>query len=296
MKLLLFFLGGILSLTLCFPIFALDWIKLHEEAEQISLQEAKTKVSSHPDSIENLYLLGLVYLNLHQDEEAEETFRKILDIDISSIPAQWGVAEALRRRYDCEVCERLLNEIIKASPQFWPAYNSLAYLKFLQGEFDETAKLAYKVIKQDKNEVDLSNYVRAHGLFAGSKGMIAHYGGPVSKIVNGRLILPYLKKAQSLKPDSAIVYFGMGTYYLLVPEAFGRDLDRAEKNLKKAIEADPYFVDAYVRLAQVYKTKGDEERYSELMEEASSIDAKNPLVSDIKTRKCKFICPGKPDK
>ena len=85
---------------------------------------------SRPDSIEKLYLLGLVYLRFHQDEKAKEAFSKILDTDTSNIPAQWGVAEALRRQHDYRVCERLLKQIIKTSPEFWPAYNSLAYLKF----------------------------------------------------------------------------------------------------------------------------------------------------------------------
>jgi tetratricopeptide (TPR) repeat protein len=156
--------------------------------------------------------------------------------------------------------------------------------------FEKTSKLCYKVIKMGKDKVDSSNYLRALGLFAGAKGMIAHYGGPLSKVINGRSVMPYLEKAKKIDPDSPIVYFGLGSYYMLIPPIFGRNLEKSEKYLKKAIKADPEFADVYVRLAQVYRAQGDEDKYNKYISKALDIDPQNKLALDIKTRKCDFIC------
>ncbi len=123
--------------------------------------------------------------------------------------------------------------------------------------------------------------------------MIAHYGGPLSKIINGTAVLPSLKAAEKLQPESAGVKFGLGSFYLLAPTLAGGDLERAEAYLKKAIEIDPLFVDAYVRLGQLYKIKGDSVRYNEYLNKALKIDSQNELALDIKNGKCKFICLDK---
>ena len=270
--------------------FGFDWQQLHEQSSDISLKEAGQAVEEDPGSLEDLYVLGLGYLDEYEVEEAEKIFRKMLEIDISNIPAQWGVAECLRRKGDCDICMRLLNEIIAAKPDFAPAYISLAYMKYMQMDFNETVKLAYKVIKLGKENVDLKNFVRAHGLLAGAKGMIAHYGGPLSKVINGRAVMPYLQKAKALDPDSVTVYYGLGSYYLLTPPVFGRDVDKAIEYLKKAVEADSLFADAYVRLAQAYKEQGKLSLYDQYINKAEQIGPNSRLVEDIKSGTCNFIC------
>jgi len=55
--------------------FVLDWREFHEKADNTELPEALKKVGSKPDYIENLYILGLVYLNLHKDKQAQSVFK-----------------------------------------------------------------------------------------------------------------------------------------------------------------------------------------------------------------------------
>ena len=283
-------LVALLSIFFCCGIYASDWKILHEKADSMTLNQAKKGVEKNPDSLEDLYVLGLVYLNEYNTEEAEKVFRKMLEMDLSSIEAQWGVAECLRRKYQCDICIRVLDEIIASHPEFAPAYISLSYIKYMKMDFNGSARLAYRVIKLGKHRVDMTNLVRAYGLLAGSKGMIAHYGGPISKVINGRVVMPYLKKAQKLQHDSAAVLYGLGSYYLLIPPAFGRNPDKALEYLEKAIEADPKFADIYVRLAQVYLLKGDEDKYNFYIEKSLRIDPKNVIALDIKEGRCKFIC------
>ena len=120
--------------------------------------------------------------------------------------------------------------------------------------------------------------------------MIAHYGGPLSKVINGTGVLPALRKAEALQPDNAGVLFGIGSYYLLAPGFAGGDRNAALDHLEKAVKADPLMADTYVRLAQAYKLKGNSEKYNVCLQKALEIDPQNELALDIKNKTCKFIC------
>ena len=270
--------------------FCLDWKNLHEKADKISLADALNSVKSEPGSSDSLYILGLVYLNLHKDKEAQDTFSKILNLDPDATEAKWGLAESLRRQHRIKESEKILNEVIDKNPGFSPAYISLAYIKYIQMDFERCVRLALKVMRQGSKNVDLSNYVRSYTLYAGAKGMIAHYGGPISKAVNGTAVLPNLRKAEKLQPDSPAVVFGLGSFYLLAPALAGGNLEKAEEYLKKTIEIDPLLSDGYVRLGQLYKMRNDNDKYQEYLRKALEIDPKNEIALDIANGECKFIC------
>ncbi len=272
---------------------ALEWKRLHEEADKTDVLDILEYLEDNPDSIDGLYRLGSACLNLRKDREAEEAFKKILKLEPKTLEAKWGLAEVLRRSHKLEKSEDLINEVINSNPAFSPAYITLAYIKYTQLKFKDSLKLALKVIGKGKKASDLSNYVRAYLIVGAAKGMIAHYGGPISKLINGTAVLSNLKKAQRLQSNSPSVMFGLGSFYLLAPPLAGRDLEKAKRYLKVAIELDPLFADAYVRLGQVYKVKGEEEEYQRYLNKALEIDSGNELANDIKNGKCKFICVGK---
>ncbi|MDD5432477.1 MAG: tetratricopeptide repeat protein [Candidatus Omnitrophica bacterium] len=273
--------------------FALDWKRLHEEADSITKSQVANLLQSNPASVDSLYVLGLFYLNEHKDKEAKEAFEKVLSLQPDIIEAKWGVAEVLRRQHNIQEAQDLIGEVLKTKPDFVPAKITLAYIKYRQFDLNAAVRLSLQVIEQGRENVDLSNYTRAYLIYGGTKGMIAHYGGPISKVVNGTAVFPNLKKAQKLQPNSAAVMFGIGSFYLLAPSLAGGDLAQAEIYLKKAVEIDPNLSDAFVRLAQVYKVKGDTEKYNFYLNKALEIDPKNELALDIKEGKCRFICVGK---
>ncbi|MBI3990945.1 MAG: hypothetical protein HY350_02235 [Candidatus Omnitrophica bacterium] len=279
---------------LCFKLcFGMDWVRLHEEADKKSLLDALSAIQRNPESKEDLYALGLVYLNLHKDKDAGEVFKELLAIDPDLTEAKWGNAEVLRRQHRLEESEKSLEEIIRYNPRFSPAYISKAYIRYTWGDFNQAVKLAAFVLKEGRHKVDLSNYVRALLLLGGTKGMIAHYGGPLSKVINGTGVLPNLKKAKALQPDSPGVLFGLGSFYLLAPHLAGGDRQLAEEYLQKAINADPFFADPYVRMAQLCKLKGDNNKYQAYLNKALEIDPLNELALDISRGTCRFICVEK---
>lgn len=269
---------------------ALDWKKLHEEADVTNFPQAQTMVRDNPGSADKLYLLALVCLNLHKDREAGEYFNKIIALDPKAYQAQWGIAEVLRREHKIEKSEQLLNEVIKQDSGFSPAYITLGYIKYTQLDFNRAVKLASFVIDQGRDNVDISNYTRAYLLYAGSKGMLANLGGPLAKIISGTAVLPNLKRAEKMQPESAAVLFGLGSFYFLAPKIAGGNIQKAQNYLERALRADPMFADAYVRLSQVYKIQGDKLRSAEYLAKAAKIDPGNQLLKDAASGECKFIC------
>ena len=290
-KIVLFLITlSLFQTSLC---YGLDWKRLYEKADNSNLSDALSIVKTKPDSINDLYVLALVYLNLHKDKEAEEVFVKVMTLDPEMIEAKWGIAEVLRRQHKLDESEELLKEVIKSNPEFSPAYINLAYIMCIRMDFNEVARLAGKVLRQREKKVDRSNRVRAYLLFGGAKGIIAYHGGLLSKIINGTNVLRSLKTAEQLQPNSLWVRYVMGTFYLLVPSLAGGDIVKAEEYLKQAIEIDPLFADPYVRLGQIYKAKGDNAKYKEYINKALEIDPQNELAIDISSGRCKFMCIGK---
>ena len=286
-RLIIAFISLLLLAQVC---YALDWIPIHEESDRTSLSQALEYVNKEPDSIEKIYLLALVYLNVHKNNEAKEAFSRMLSRDPESIEAQWGLAEVMRRQQKIKESDKALSEIIKSSPEFWPAQITLAYVEYTKEDFKKAIRIATKVSKVDIGEIDLSNHVRSFLIIGGAKGMLASRGGPIAKIVNGTQVLPNLKRGERLQPDSAAVLFGLGSYYLLAPTIGGGNKKKAREYLEKAIEKDPLFADAYVRMAQLYNMLGDAQKSRSYLNKAIEIDPQNRLVQDFKTGKCRFAC------
>ena len=285
-----FFLSGLFLLICPQSLYALDWQIIHEQSENTSVAAAQEKVMNSREALDDLYLLGLVYLNGYEKEKALSVFLRMLPLDEDCYEAKWGKAEVMRREYELDSSRSLLKQLINEHPEFSPSYISLAYIKFNLQDYRETSRLALKVIKQGKDNVDAINLARAYLIYAGAKGMIAHYGGPISKVAHGTQIFPNLKRAQEIAPDTAGVFFGFGAFYLLAPSIIGGDIDKAKDYLERAINKDPNFADAYVRLAQAHRAKGDIDKYNEYLDKALALDPGNFLANDIKNRTCDFIC------
>lgn len=271
--------------------YCLDWKAMHEAAGKEDLNLAQVKFEADGSrSLDDLYEAGLACLNQHRNDEAENIFNKIIEFDSQYYPAKWGIAEVLRRKHQLDEAQRITKEVIREHADFSPAYITLAYIEYLKLNLDQAVNLALLVIKRGAKNVDLSNFSRAYLIYGGAKGLIAHRGGPLAKMFNGTLVLPALKKAQKLQPDSAVIFLGLGGFYVLAPGFAGGDLDKGIGLLQKAIKVDPNLADAYARLAQAYKIKGEPAKYAEYLNKALEIDPENELALDTQSQECKYAC------
>jgi tetratricopeptide (TPR) repeat protein len=294
-------IGAVVFLCACFcltdcrsPAAALDWKALHERAETLDIPAAKRAYGASA-SPEDRYVLALVYLAGHKNAEAGGIFDELLAGSPGAVEFRWGKAEVLRRGRQAAKSRKMLEEILKAEPYFAPAYNSLAYIKHASADFPGSVALAQKVIAMGRDKVDRADYAKAYLMAAGGKGMIAHYGGPLSKVLNGSAVFPLLKKAESLRPDCPEVLFGLGNFYFLAPVVAGGNKKKALDYFERAVRRDPLLADAYVRIAQTYRALGDKGKYEEYLSRALSIEPDNILASDERSGRCRFICIS-PDK
>jgi len=280
----------LLILSVASSCLALSWKTLHERADKINLEQALGEVKDSPHSVERLYVLGLVHLNRYETQQARKAFERILDINSEVFAGQWGIAEVLRREHKLDESKQILEKLLREQPRYAPTYLTRAYICYIDLEFKRGVNLSHAVLNLGEKNVDLTNIVRAHALFAGCKGMLAHHGGPWAKVFHGSLVKRHLRIASELKPDDPSVCVGLGSYYMLIPKIIGQDLVKAEAYFKKAIMLDPNVVLAYVRLAQVYQAQGDLKMYEEYIQKADAIDPEDEILKDIKSNTCKYLC------
>jgi tetratricopeptide (TPR) repeat protein len=272
-----------LMIPLATNAWAMDWKPLHEKADTETYEMILTESQKDPASPEKLYTLALSCLNLYKISEVRAAFEKMLAMDPESIEARWGLAELARRRHESKEARKVLEEIIEKDPGYAPAYVTLAYIFFDKRNFDDAMRMAFKVIHMGRKNVDLTNIVRAYLLVGGSKGMIANKGSIWTKLIQGPQVMGYLKKAQSLQPENADVYFGLGSFYCLAPKIAGGDRKKGISYLEKAIERDPHLTVGYARLAQVWRRLGNKEKYRFYLEKAIALDPEESMVKNVKS-------------
>jgi Tfp pilus assembly protein PilF len=274
---------SVLVLLIATNAWALDWKPLHEKADTEKYDTLLAESKRNPHSPEALYMFALSCLKNYKTLEARQAFEKMLALNPESIEARWGLAELFRRNHEFERARKDLEDVIKKDPGYAPAIITLAYMFFDKREFDDSMRLGYKVIRLGRRNVDVTNVVRAYLLIGGSKGMIANQGGTWTKLVQGTQVMGYLRKAQSLQPENADVYFGLASFYCLAPGFAGGDKKKGIALLEKALALDPYLVVAYARLAQTWHRLGDELKYHIYLDKAMALDPKDSLVQKAKS-------------
>lgn len=269
---------------------SLDWKSLHETADRLTLEDARSNWEKQPDSIDAMYIYALKNLMTHREDEAEKIFQAVLERDPGTLEAVWGLAEIAQTRHRYAQAQKLAQRVIREYPEFPPPYITLAYIHYIHLNLDESLQQTAKVINMEKGHVDKRNLVYAHGLYSAVRGLMAYYSNPIYKAVNGYASLRHLRKVRELDDESFVYYLGWGSFYTLAPKLFGGDLDKAESYLKKAIEIDPLQANAYVRLAQIYQKKGNREKFEKNLNRALEIDPLNEVALDVKHGTCRFLC------
>lgn len=261
----------------------LDWKQIHEKADTTSSEQARALLERELGSVPALYLLGLTLLKEYKIDDAEDVFNRMEQIDPGLTESRWGKAEILRRRHKIGEAEKVLEDIIKKSPGYAPAYITLAYMLFDKNEYGRSIPLAKKVLAMGRKNVDTTNYARAYLTIGGAKAALADEGGVLAGIVQGSQVLGYFKKAQRLQPRSAGVLYGLGSFYSLAPGIAGGDVNKGVAYLERAIKEDPHFTNAYTRLAQVWWKRGNWSKYEFYLNKAQELDPEDPFV--IRVRK-----------
>jgi tetratricopeptide (TPR) repeat protein len=267
-----------------------SWIDLHDRSMAVSLAQAEAEAAASPEEFSANYILAVKYLEEFRWDRARPIFERLQAARPDCYLCAWGWADVESNQHRFAPAKTVLNDLIKQYPDFAPAYISLTKIAYMSRDWEEMIRLTAKVIRKGKDRSDRLSFAKAHAFFGAAKGMLFYFGGPWAKLKNGYASVRHLKIVAKLVPGSDIYYFSWGNYLAVSPKAFGGDLDKAQEYFLKTIALKPYFADAYARLAQVYRKKGDNKLYEEYLAKALAIDSQNELALDVKAHACRYIC------
>lgn len=280
----------LLLIFLARPSWAINWKSLHDRYKKIPVAELQERKDKDPDDLKASYMLALHFLDQHTNEKARDLFQSILSRDSDHLGARWGMAEVQRRDHEYAKSQSRLQSLIDSHPEFVPAYLTLAYIHYVELSFKKSIDLTSKVIDMGRENVDLDNLTRAHGLYAANKGMLAKRANPFTKPVHFFAMKRHLNTVQELQPDSFAALLGQASYLMAIPPFLGRDLQKAEALFLKAVKKDPYNPEPHVRLAQIYQYQGQTKKADQYLQKAEELDPQDKMLNDFLKGTCEFVC------
>ena len=209
--------------------------------------------------------LGNVYFDMVKIQEAEQEFKKAIQLDSTFIHAYNGLGNVYRITQRYPESEYYCKKSIELDSNYISGLNSLAIIYKLTKRFDEAEQLYHKVIRLDttfaKAYGNLGNLLSAQGRYTEAekqfrKAIQLDSTSPIFQSSLGNVFRAngqYLKaeqqfkKAVELDSTTANHYNNLGIIYNIT----GRYLE-AEKAFKTTIRLDTNFVFAYFNLGCTY--------------------------------------------
>jgi tetratricopeptide (TPR) repeat protein len=161
-----------------------------------------------------------------------------------------------------------------AQPVEIPKDASLEKLKelFTEKKYEDALAMADALLAKDPDNADLHAW-KGHAM-----GSLAQ-GNPANMMKYGMGAMQEYETALKLDPDNADGHFGRGMVRLMAPPGFGGDLDGAIEDFEAAVAKNP-FPDAYFRLGEAYKKKGDLEKAKAAYKNALAIRPNFPAATE----------------
>ena len=210
--------------------------------------------------------LGKLRLMEKKFDEGLYILRKAIEINPNDYIAKVTLGRMYMElgRFDEAVI--LIKDAIELNKSYWEGHQALAFIYFNMDKMEESISLFKEVIVLRPNEVEplvnLANAYQIQGMFDEAIGVYKsiiklepNAFQPYNTIAdlyaatsNFKMAAENMRKALSLKPDSPMLNYKLGMVYkkLLM-------FDLTERQLKRTINIDPTFEDAYKALYFLYK-------------------------------------------
>lgn len=178
--------------------------------------------------------LGYTYLEIGRVNEAEEAFRRALELDPGNVSAREGSARCLALQQKPEEALAAYMDVLERDPLRDPAYYETVRLLAVLGRPGEAEELARRYESVD---AERGGILRAYVMRAGNRGRDA---------------VELLAGLRGRFPQSVMVRLNLATAYVAV-----NDLPAAEAELRSIIdELDPNSAQARMALVEVFHKQG----------------------------------------
>ena len=131
---------------------------------------------------------------------------------------------------DATGARRILDEVVKKTPDYIPAWQQLAEMDLIEKKYDDCREALNRVLDRDRNNFD--------AMTLDSQLKLAQ-NNPSAAIAE-------LERMAQIFSQSPRAYYLLGRVY-----ADNADLDKASANLSRALALDPGFTEATLLLAQI---------------------------------------------
>lgn len=118
----------------------------HYDVALVQLEAARNKQGGTP---ELFYLTGVCYRETNRDKEAEQAFRKALDLDANHAPAYNGLAMVHQRQGRQEEALAAFRKAVDLDPARADFLNNLGYALLKQGQYEEALVFFRKSLSLD---------------------------------------------------------------------------------------------------------------------------------------------------
>jgi tetratricopeptide (TPR) repeat protein len=229
---------------------AIDELGKEKPDNAVAIEALQKSVAAEPEFAEAHYNLGLLYLNLGDQEKAQRHLEaaKQIDPDELDYTVALGRAQAEVGNYDA--AKALFSEVVAREPNNLAAKNNLAVLAFRQDDDETALKHLQEILREDSENVPALLTL----------GQVYHKKGNLSlaKYVFKRAI-----KVDDKNPD---LHNNLGLVYLdeeNVPDAVDE--------FSKAIKHNPNYLESRLNLGAILLEYLDYERASNEFTEAVRI-------------------------
>jgi len=246
--------------------------RYHLIAEDIdaAVSDLRTVLRNNPESESALVMLANAYLSSGSGQLADDTFRKVLDINPGNVQAAVPVIQSLLEKKDVDRSERLIENALKRSPDNDILLSILAQIKLSKQDFEGTSKIVSLIDKNGRNPA-FSSYLSGKTLQSQGeyKRAIEHYrealkaNPDLGRALEGltlsymrldqeKPLLEYLKAFKATNPKNMMVLSILATIHT-------RQGDHASavNVLEQGLAEDSNWVQGYTALASSYRAKKD---------------------------------------
>jgi serine/threonine protein kinase/tetratricopeptide (TPR) repeat protein len=276
-----------------------QYYRTHEPALlSLAQQNAEKAADEHSASAQGLLSRAQVYLYSGKQQQALDFIGRSLKVDPGNPETMLSKGYALRYLNRWPEAEQLYRDILKQRPNFWPAYNELAYVlsrqvKYQQAAeaFDAAAMAAPNVALPLANLGAMYVAIGKHDeAIDASKRSIARSPNPVAFRNLGDLAftdkhyevaLEYFGQAAELDPKSHKNYRDIGDCYTMLgnPAKVRESYQKAAKLLSDVVQVNPRNGPGWMTLAFYHAKVGDPAAATKDIENAEKYGA-----SDVKSK------------